>query len=244
MFSKRSLLRNGVLSFAAAITAIALSAVVIAGDEGFPLAFGDPGSVQSGSHVQSGSGVVKALLRLAREGDYTSEQADALAEIVGILIESGVPPGTILQVSKTLLASLTPVELIATLEDLGQRISNGEPPGQAANQILERGNASHGNAGNRSSGGNGNGATGDSNGGENGNGATGDGNGGGNGNGNTGDNNGGGNGNGNTGDSNGSGNGNGNTGDSNSGGNGNGSNGDSNGGGNGNGSNGGGSGNG
>jgi len=141
MLSKRSLPKNGALICVLSIVAATLSFGAVAKAGGFPLALAELGDVQTGSEVQTASGVIKTLLRLALEEEYPPETVDALAEVVGRLIGEGIPPGTILQVSRSLLESLAPTDLFTALEELGAQISAGEPPGQAANKILERGNA-------------------------------------------------------------------------------------------------------
>jgi hypothetical protein len=179
------------------VMGLAVSVAVAAEEGGFPLTFATLGGVQTGSGEPSAVGVIATLYRLALEEGYTDAEAEALLSTVGTLIESDIPPGTILHVSKGLFSDLSAADLLIALEKLGELILiDGVPPGQAANQLLERGN---GNTGDNAGGGNGNGNSGDNAGGGNGNGNTGDNAGGGNGNGNTGDNAGGGNGNGNSG---------------------------------------------
>ena len=234
MQSKYSLLRNGLLITILVIVATTLS--VAAEDGGFPSAFGWVDGPHAGPNVQSGPAVVKLILRLAEEEGYTYAQSCALADALTLLLNNDVPPGIILNVSVELLEALSPADLLSTLGELGQRILAGEPPGQVANDLLERGNAGgnsgggngNGNAGGNSGGGNGNGNAGSNSGGENGNGngnaggenGNGNGNaGGGNGNGNAGGNSGGGNGNGNSGGNSGGENGNGSSGSENTAGN-------------------------
>jgi len=117
--------------------------VLVAGaqEDGYPLALGRLGETQTGPYVQSGPAVVKILLRLAEEQEYTPAQATALADAVARLLGDEVPPGTILQVSKDLLETLSPDDMLAALDELGTRIMNDEPPGQVANELLGRGNA-------------------------------------------------------------------------------------------------------
>jgi len=188
-------LRSALICCIIGIIGLAVSVAVAAAEGGFPLAFGTPGGVQTGSGEPSAVGVVTTLHHLALANDYTDDQMEAFGDLIERLIDGGVPPGILLQVSKKLLSERDPDAFLSMLEQLGQDIAAGTPPGQAANAILEKG------------GGNGNGNTGDNAGGGNGNGNTGDNAGGGNGNGNTGNNAGGGNGNGNTGDNAGGGNG-------------------------------------
>jgi hypothetical protein len=196
---------------------LAVSVAVTAEEGGFPLAFATLGGVQTGSGEPSAVGVVTTLYHLALADGYTDDQMEVFLDLIGRLIDDGVPPGTILHVSKGLLSDPSAPDLVTALERLGELILvDGVPPGQAANQLLERGN---GNSGDIAGGGNGNGNSGGIAGGGNGNGNTGDIAGGGNGNGNSGGIAGGGNGNGNSGDIAGGGNGNGNSG-SNAGGNG------------------------
>ena len=83
---------------------------------------------------------MKILLRLAEDEEYTSDEATALADVLSALLSGDVPPGTLLQVSKDLLAAMSPADLLTTLDELGQRVLDGEPPGQVANDLLERGN--------------------------------------------------------------------------------------------------------
>ena len=201
MLSARALLRNSLTVCIAAIIGLVVSVAVAAEEGDFPLVFASMAQVQSGPNVQSASGVITTLHRLALEEGYTDAEADALVAALRVLLDSNVPPGTILHVSRELLSDLSAADLLTTLEELGQLIDGGMPPGQAANQILERGNGNsgsgNGNSGDNGGGGNGNGDSGDNGGGGNGNGNSGDNGGGGNGNGNSGDNGGGGNGNGN-----------------------------------------------
>jgi hypothetical protein len=75
-----------------------VSVALAAQEEGFPFAMGSPSGVLSGPNVQSASGVIKTLYQLAVEAGYTD--VDELVATVGGLIDDGVPPGTILQVSK------------------------------------------------------------------------------------------------------------------------------------------------
>jgi hypothetical protein len=207
----RFLIRNVLIAGIAGVLGVALSFAVAAEEIVFPPAFATLGSTQTGSDVQSASGVIKTIHRLALDCGYTDAEADELVSAVGTLIDSDIPPGTLLQVAKALLPDLGAADLVIVLEELGQLILDGVPPGQAANQLLERGKG-NGNTGGIAGGGNGNGNTGDIAGGGNGNGNTGGNAGGGNGNGNAGGNAGGGNGNGNAGGNAGGGNGNGNAG--------------------------------
>lgn len=142
MLDTRSVLRSGLIVCIAGIVGLAVSLAAAAGEGGFPLAFATPGSVQSGSNVQSASGVLKTLYRLALE-NYENAEAEALVAAAARLIESGMPPGVILQISRQLLSELTAVELISLLEEIARRIAGGEPPGQVVNDILERGNGAY-----------------------------------------------------------------------------------------------------
>ena len=207
----RFLMRNVLIAGIAGVLGVALSFAVAAEEIVFPPAFATLGSTQTGSDVQSASGVIKTIHRLALDCGYTDAEADELVSAVGTLIDSDIPPGALLQVAKALLPDLGAADLVIVLGELGQLILDGVPPGQAANQLLERGKG-NGNTGGIAGGGNGNGNTGDIAGGGNGNGNTGGIAGGGNGNGNAGGNAGGGNGNGNAGGNAGGGNGNGNAG--------------------------------
>lgn len=142
MLDTRSVLRCGLIACIAGIVGLALSVAVAAGEGGFPLAFATQQNVQSGSNVQSASGVLKTLYRLALEEGYSEADAEDIVAAAARLIQIGsVPPGTILQVSKQLLLTDLPAaELIGLLEEIAQRIANGEPPGQVINEILTRGN--------------------------------------------------------------------------------------------------------
>ena len=126
---------------------VLFSAAVAGQESEFPFALGRLGDTQTGPYVQSGPAVVKLVLRLAGEEEYTSEQATALAEALTVLLGGDVPPGTLLQVSKDLLAAMSPADLLSTLDELGQRILDGEPPGQVANDLLERGSGKDGHPG-------------------------------------------------------------------------------------------------
>jgi len=160
MFDRRWLRRIGSIACAVGLAVIAVSASAAGQEADYPFAFGTLTRTQSGPAVQSGPGVIQTLLRLAFNEEYTFEQADALAEAVGLLIGDDVPPGTILQVSKDLLAELTPTDLLSALEELGQRIIDGEPPGQVANDLLGRGNGNGNGRDNHENNGNGNGPNG------------------------------------------------------------------------------------
>jgi hypothetical protein len=141
MLDTRSVLRSGLIVCIAGIVGLAVSAAVAAGEGGFPLAFATAGNVQSGSHVQSASGVLKTLHRLALDADYTEAEAEALVAAAARLIETGgIPPGIILVVSRQLVSGMTAEQLIETLEEIARRIAGGEPPGQVVNEILTRGN--------------------------------------------------------------------------------------------------------
>ena len=178
MPSARSVLRSGLIVCIAGIIGLAVSATVAAEETGFPFAFGTL------ADVQTASGVINIICRLAVLEDYTDAELEALVAAIGGLIDSDVPvpPGIVLRVSRQLLSELTPEDLLIRLEELGERIANGEPPGQVANEILRRGNGNSGNNGGNAGGGNGNGNNGDNGGGGNGNGNNGDNDGGGNGN--------------------------------------------------------------
>jgi len=145
MLNTRFLLRNNLIVCIAGIIGLAVSVAVAAEEGGFPLAFGTLGTVQSGSNVQSASGVIETLYRLALEEGYTDAEAEALIAAAGGLIDGDVPPGTLLHISRELLSDLDAAELLTTLEELEQLIAEGVPPGQAANEILERGNGNNGN---------------------------------------------------------------------------------------------------
>jgi len=123
----------------------------------FPLAWGTTESTEDGSSVQSASGVVQTLYDLALEADYTHEEAETLASTVRTLIGDGIPPGTLLQVSRKLLLDLSAPELVSSLAELGERIADGEAPGQVANEILDRGSARNGETEGDDDGNNGNG---------------------------------------------------------------------------------------
>ena len=140
MLDTRSVLRSGLIVCIAGIVGLAVSLAAAAGEGGFPLAFATPGSVQSGSNVQSASGVLKTLYRLALE-NYENAEAEALVAAAARLIETGgIPPGIILVVSRQLVSGMTAEQLIETLEEIARRIAGGEPPGQVVNEILTRGN--------------------------------------------------------------------------------------------------------
>jgi hypothetical protein len=144
MLDTRSVLRCGLIVCIAGAVGIAVSVAVAAGEGGFPLALATPGSVQSGSQVQSASGVLKTLYRLALDADYTEADAEDIVAAAARLIETGsIPPGLILQVSRQFLSDLTAAELIGLLEEIAQRIADGEPPGQVVNDIVERGNGKY-----------------------------------------------------------------------------------------------------
>jgi hypothetical protein len=163
MPNARSILRNALIVCVAGILGYVMSSTVGAQEGDFALAPATVGRVQSGSNIQSASGVIKTLHRLALAEDYPD--AEAFIALVAELIDGGVPPGTLLQVSKKLLSE-PDIDLLETLRELAERITGGEPPGQVANEILERGN---GNEGDLSDGGNGNGNSDDNGGGSNGN---------------------------------------------------------------------------
>jgi len=146
MGNARLVLRSRLIICIVGIVGIAISLVATAEDGDFQLVFATLSEVQTGSDVQSASGVIRTLYRLALEEGYTDIQADALMVAVAGLIASEIPPGTILQVSKQLLEDVTPDELLAKLAELEQRIADGESPGRVANDILGRGNG-NGNAG-------------------------------------------------------------------------------------------------
>ena len=127
---------------------VLFSAAVAGQESQFPFALGRLGETQTGPYVQSGPAVVKILLRLAEDEGYTSDEATALADVLSALLSGDVPPGTLLQVSKDLLVAMSPADLLTTLDELGQRIVGGEPPGQVANDLLERGSGKDDSPGN------------------------------------------------------------------------------------------------
>lgn len=140
MLDTRSVLRSGLIVCIAGIVGLAVSLAAAAGEGGFPLALATAGNVQSGSNVQSASGVLKTLYRLALE-NYENAEAEALVAAAARLIETGgIPPGIILVVSRQLVSVMTAEQLIETLEEIARRIAGGEPAGQVVNEILTRGN--------------------------------------------------------------------------------------------------------
>ena len=141
MRSAHSAFRTGLIVVGAGIAALALSVVGTADEGDFSLASAILGDVPTDSDVQSASGVIKTLHRLALEEGYADGELDALANTLVDLIADGIPPGTLLQVAKQLLSDLSAGDLVSTLEQVGERIAAGEPPGQVANEILGRGNA-------------------------------------------------------------------------------------------------------
>jgi len=153
--SSLHLLHQSLLFAIALLMIVGLSALAGAAD--LPLAWGSGEPPVDGLAVQSASGVLQKLHSLALEADYTEDEADALAAALRVLIEDDVPPGTLLQVSKKLLPNLSESDLLSSLSELGQRIADGEAPGQVANEILNRGNARNGEAEGDDNGSNGNG---------------------------------------------------------------------------------------
>jgi len=140
MILGRRVIRNCLLVSFIGLATFVFAATLAAQEDDYPFALGRLGGTQTGPYVQSGPAVVKLVLRLAEEEEYTSEQATALAEALTVLLKGDLPPGTLLQASKELLAAMSPADLLVALDELGRRIMDGEPPGQVANDLLERGN--------------------------------------------------------------------------------------------------------
>ncbi len=86
-------------------------------------------------------GIQTAISHTANRFNYDREAIQTIQAKVNELIENGVPAGIVLRtVDQLIRAGAAPEEIIAALDALATSITQGTPPGKAANEATNTGN--------------------------------------------------------------------------------------------------------